>query len=87
MSLASIILLTACGTNNETKTSDANVKTIIVGTGNHYEPYCYLEKDGNLSGYEYEVLKAVNELLPQYKFEFQTYDFAKCAYFTRCWEN
>lgn len=72
MSLVSIVLLTACGTTN----SDTNVKTIIVGTGNNYEPYCYLDKDGNLSGYEYEVLKAVNELLPQYKFEFQTYDFA-----------
>lgn len=56
--------------------SETNVTKVIVGTGNAYEPYCYLDDKGNLAGYEYEVLKAVDELLPQYEFTYQTSDFA-----------
>jgi L-cystine transport system substrate-binding protein len=67
-----VSLLGGCGTSPQ----GSETKTIIVGTGQAYEPYCYLDKDGNLTGYDIKVLKAVNELLPQYKFEFQTYDFA-----------
>jgi L-cystine transport system substrate-binding protein len=51
------------------------VKTIIVGTGNAFKPYCYLDENGNLQGYEKAVLDAVNAKLPQYKFEYQTFDF------------
>lgn len=69
-----ITSLTGCG-SKETSTN-ANVTKIIVGTGNAYEPYCYLDEKGNLAGYEYEVLKAVDELLPEYEFTYQTSDFA-----------
>lgn len=34
-----------------------------------YVPYCYLDDDGNPVGYEYDVIAAVDELLPQYEFE------------------
>ena len=66
--------LAGCG--NQASVDQDEPKTIVVGTGHAYEPYCYLDEDGNLVGYELEVMKAVNELLPQYKFEFQTFDFA-----------
>lgn len=56
--------------------SNKDVKQIIVGTGNAYEPYCYLDENGKLAGYEYEVLKAVDKLLPQYEFTYKTSDFA-----------
>lgn len=68
-----------CGkSSSDTKTaaSETKVTNVIVGTGNNYEPYCYLDDKGNLTGYEYEVLKAVDELLPQYEFTYQTSDFA-----------
>jgi L-cystine transport system substrate-binding protein len=52
------------------------VTKVVVGTGNAYEPYCYLDEKGALAGYEYEVLKAVDDLLPEYEFEYQTSDFA-----------
>lgn len=67
-------ILTGCDKDEE-GSSDDGVTKVIVGTGNAYEPYCYLDENGNLAGYEYEVLKAVDELLPQYEFEFQTSDF------------
>ncbi len=54
---------------------EQEVKTIRVGTGNSYNPACYLDDNGEIAGYDYEVLKAVDELLPQYKFEYQTFDF------------
>jgi L-cystine transport system substrate-binding protein len=59
-------------------TAGRAVKTeeIIVGTGNGYEPYCYLDADGNLSGYELAVLGEVDRRLPQYTFKFEVYDCA-----------
>ncbi|HBF40067.1 MAG TPA: L-cystine-binding protein TcyK [Firmicutes bacterium] len=50
-------------------------KKIIVGTGNAFKPYCYLDEDGNLAGFEYEVLQEIDKRLPQYQFEYQTMDF------------
>lgn len=81
-------VLTGCGNkeasgaeaaNSSAAADDGKVTKIIVGTGNGYEPYCYLDENGNLAGYEYEVLKAVDELLPQYEFEYQTSDFTNVA--------
>ena len=70
------VLLAGCGKDNQ---SEEGVTKITVGTGNGYAPYCYLDENGNLAGYEYEVLKAVDELLPQYEFEYQTSDFTNVA--------
>jgi L-cystine transport system substrate-binding protein len=53
----------------------ADVKTVTVGTGNAFKPYCYLDENGSLQGYEKAVLDAVNAKLPQYKFKYDTYDF------------
>lgn len=72
--LAGSVLLAGCGSSGQS--GDAGAKKIIIGTGHAYEPYCYLDQEGHLTGYEYEVLKAVDELLPQYAFEYQTFDFA-----------
>ncbi|HEX3077158.1 MAG TPA: transporter substrate-binding domain-containing protein [Lachnospiraceae bacterium] len=69
-------IITGCSSKKDSKDTDTDTKTVIVGTGNAYEPYCYLDEDGNLAGYEYEVLKRVDELLPQYEFKYETYDFA-----------
>lgn len=57
--------------------SDANVevKKVIIGSGNNYNPYCYIDEDGNAVGYEYDLLQKIDELLPQYEFEYQTMSF------------
>lgn len=57
------------------KEKKAKAKTVIVGTGSDSPLYCYLDDKGNLAGYEIDVIKAIDELLPQYDFEFQTFDF------------
>ena len=38
------------------KDAKQKVKTIIIGTGTAYNPYCYLDADGKLVGYEKDVL-------------------------------
>ncbi len=70
----SAAILSGCG--KKEASADGGVTKIVVGTGNAYEPYCYLDDKGNLAGYEFEVLKAVDHLLPQYEFDYQTSDFA-----------
>ena len=77
--MLSVSLLSGCAKADSSEGTEDGVTKIIVGTGNAYEPYCYLDENGNLAGYEYEVLKAVDELLPQYEFEYQTSDFTNVA--------
>ena len=65
-------LLVACGQakQDSTSTSTASPKTIVVATARDIPPFDF-EQDGNLTGYDVEVLKAVDEKLDQYKIEFQ----------------
>lgn len=65
-------LLVACGQakQDSASTSTASPKTIVVATAGDIPPFDF-EKDGSLTGYDVEVLKAVDEKLDQYKIEFQ----------------
>lgn len=76
------LLLAACGNteqSNEVKAESANndpdAKEIIVGTGNAYQPFVYLDENGKLTGYEKAVLDEVDQLLPQYKFKYESFEF------------
>lgn len=77
--LISTTVLIGCAGNASEKgaenKSGTEAKTIVIGTGNAFKPYCYLDDSGNLSGYEIEVLKEINKKLPQYKFEFNQLEF------------
>ena len=77
--LISTTVLIGCAGNASEKGADnkagTEAKTIVIGTGNAFKPYCYLDDSGNLSGYEIEVLKEINKKLPQYKFEFNQLEF------------
>lgn len=48
---------------------------IIIGTGQGYEPFCYRDADGNLAGFDIEVVKEIGRRLPQYTFEFEVFEF------------
>ncbi len=50
--------------------SDADVQKVVVAHTNYYVPYDFEDENGNSDGYEVAVLKAVDELLDQYEFEF-----------------
>jgi L-cystine transport system substrate-binding protein len=51
------------------------VQKIKVGTITTYVPFAYLDEAGVLQGYDVEVLRAVDRLLPQYEFEFEGVEF------------
>lgn len=46
------------------------VKKIRVAHTSYYVPYDFLDENGKSDGYEVAVLKAIDEILPQYTFEF-----------------
>jgi len=75
--ISMVMLLSGCNSSTAADSSKngKNVKKIIIGTGSEYKPYCFLDEKNNLTGFEVEVLKKVNERLPQYEFEFKTFDF------------
>jgi ABC-type amino acid transport substrate-binding protein len=72
-----LVLLAAqvfAGGKNDSGSS--GVRVIRVGTEGAYPPYNYVDKDGKADGYDIAVVRAVDELLPQYEFSFETSDFA-----------
>lgn len=77
--LAVTILLAGCGKDKtssaEAENKDADAQEIIVGTGNVYQPFVYLDENGDLKGYDVEVLKAIDERLPEYTFKYESLDF------------
>lgn len=50
--------------------NNADAKVIKIAYGYAGYPISYTTKDGGVSGYDVEILKAVDALLPEYQFEF-----------------
>lgn len=78
--LLSILVFSGCNgaggsTSAQGQANETEPRKIVIGTGNAFKPYCYLDDDGNLAGYELEVLKAIDKKLPQYEFSFETFEF------------
>lgn len=86
LTLLLVILLTACsvsektskGTdeNNVANTGSEDIKKIIVGTGTQFPNICFLDDEGKLTGYDVELVRAIDEKLPEYEFEFKTMEFS-----------
>jgi L-cystine transport system substrate-binding protein len=67
--------LAACG--NTESDSGSDVKKIPVGVVNTAKPDAYIDDSGKLTGYDVEVLRAIDELLPQYELDLQTMEFTE----------
>ena len=48
----------------------ADVKAVNVGTEGVYSPFTFVDESGKLTGYDVEVIRLVDELLPDYEFNF-----------------
>lgn len=72
-----IIFLSGCGKEKTEieNSSDDKPKKIVVAVGSNFKPYTYVDENDNSSGYDIEVLKAVDEKLKDYEFEFESMDF------------
>lgn len=79
LGLSTTAVLAACGSADATEENAADqnpdAETVVVGTGNAYQPFVYLDENNELQGYEIEVLKAVDEKLEDYNFEYESSDF------------
>jgi L-cystine transport system substrate-binding protein len=72
--VASLGALGACGTAANAK--DANgVTTVKFAMETQDPPYSYQDKAGNPTGFDLDVLKALDKQLPSYKFEYQSVDY------------
>lgn len=74
-----LALLGACSSNtaqSKTAQGDSEVQKIIVGTGTQFPNICFLDENGKLTGYDVELVRLIDEKLPEYEIEFKTMDFS-----------
>lgn len=78
VAVASLGSLAACGSSSAGDQSgaanNADAKTINIASATSIQPFDYVDESGNPDGYEVAVLKAADDLLPQYKFSVQPMD-------------
>ncbi|XID96007.1 transporter substrate-binding domain-containing protein [Paenibacillaceae bacterium WGS1546] len=55
--------------------SPAAATKIIVGTGTQFPKVCFIDENGKLTGFDVELVREIDNRLPQYEFEFQTQEF------------
>lgn len=73
--------LSACSssTASSSKSTDGSEEVIQVATGQSMAPFCYLDADGNLVGYDIDVLHSIDEYLDEYTFNISAMDFSTCV--------
>jgi L-cystine transport system substrate-binding protein len=74
IAITTLFSLTACGKKSES----SDVTKIVVATGQLFAPYCYTDDNGELTGYDVAVLKALDEIMPDYEFDIQGMGFDTC---------
>jgi L-cystine transport system substrate-binding protein len=69
--------VSASGTSSSAASgsSTGSVTTIPVGVCSTAKPDAYIDDSGNLTGFDIETLRAIDNLLPQYQFDLQTMEF------------
>lgn len=72
LALATTISLSACSNTENSDTSDTRTIKVAVAPG--FFPITYADDDGNAAGYDVEVFKAIDELLPEYEFVYEIVD-------------
>jgi len=76
LTLALVFSFTACGKKEESQQGSTEQKTeearkIIVAVAPGFYPITYADDNGNAAGYDVDVFKAIDELLPQYEFVYE----------------
>ncbi len=82
-----VSIMTGCSSSEEESASSTSASAsastaqekikVSVGIGNGYSPFCFLDEDEELSGYDYETIAAIAELLSdKYEFEYTAEEFS-----------
>lgn len=74
LSLIAAGTLVACSSGS--KVSSDKATSVVIATDGATKPFTYSDSQGNLTGYDIEVARAVFKKLPQYKVKFQVTDFS-----------
>ena len=74
LSLIAAGALVACSSGS--KDSSDKATSVVIATDGATKPFTYSDSQGNLTGYDIEVARAVFKKLPQYKVKFQVTDFS-----------
>jgi len=75
LTIVAAFLLAAAGLAGFSLSSCNKGTNIVIGTGEDYEPFCYRDSQGNLTGFDIEVVREIERRLPQYKYSFEIFDF------------
>lgn len=71
-----LVAMTGCGSSGDAaQTSESGAKKIVVATGNSFAPYCYLNENNEVVGYEVDVLNAMDERIEEFEFDIQGMSF------------
>jgi L-cystine transport system substrate-binding protein len=72
MGLASVTILAGCNSGKSTGSSsgESDVRIVKVAYDQASKPISWLDDNGNATGYDVEVMKLVDELLPEYEFQY-----------------
>ncbi|MFV0529626.1 MAG: transporter substrate-binding domain-containing protein [Lachnospiraceae bacterium] len=90
MGIASVALvmgLVVAGCGSSTDSSDtaaastdtAEATTIICALDANVSPYTYYDENGEITGYDYETLKMIDDMLDDYTFEYEMVDYDVAA--------
>lgn len=73
--------LAACSNANSKNSGNSTTQktSIVIATDGSTKPFDYSDNQGNLTGYDIEVARAVFKTLPQYDVKFQVTDFSGIA--------
>ncbi len=74
LSLIAAGTLVSCSSGS--KDSSDKAISVVIATDGATKPFTYSDSQGNLTGYDIEVARAVFKKLPQYKVKFQVTDFS-----------
>jgi ABC-type amino acid transport substrate-binding protein len=68
-------LLSGCN-RSSVKTADTGVIPIHVVTSSTYEPFCYVDDQNNITGFEIDVMRAIDEAAPEISctYEYASWD-------------
>jgi L-cystine transport system substrate-binding protein len=71
-----LAVLCVSGCAKKEETGGAKVTKTAIGIVNSYPPFGYTDEAGNIQGYDYQVLRTVDEALPDYEFEYESVQWA-----------
>jgi polar amino acid transport system substrate-binding protein len=76
--IAAAGLAAACGNGAAEAGGEvsAEVRQVLIGTGAGPKPYLWQDENNQLTGYDYDVVQAIDEYLPEYEFEYEVTEFA-----------